>query len=137
MSASLMQASTVETNHQMGTRRFVLILLVFDVKHDGRHKARYVAGGHLTNVPNVSVYSGVVSLQGLRMVAFLSELNGLDLWATDIGNTYLEAKTSELLFIIASLEFGDLEGHMLIIYKALYGLRSSGLRWHECFSACL
>jgi hypothetical protein len=71
------------------------------------------------------------------MVAFLSELNGLDLWATDIGNAYLEAKTSELLFIIASPEFGDLEGHMLVIYKALYGLRSSGLRWHERFSACL
>jgi hypothetical protein len=36
--------------------------LVFDIKHNGRHKACYVAGGHLTNVPNVSVYSGVVSL---------------------------------------------------------------------------
>jgi hypothetical protein len=111
--------------------------LVFDVKHDGCHKARYVAGGHLTNVPNASVYSGVVSLQGLRMVAFLLELNGLDLWATDIGNAYLEAKTSELLFIVAGPEFGDLEGHMLVIYKALYGLGSSGLRWHERFSACL
>jgi hypothetical protein len=44
---------------------------------------------------------------------------------------------SELLFIVASPEFGDLEGHMLVIYKALYGLRSSGLRWHERFSACL
>jgi hypothetical protein len=71
------------------------------------------------------------------MVAFLSELNGLNLWATDIGNAYLEAKTSELLFILASPEFGDLEEHMLDIYKALYGLRSSGLRWHEHFSACL
>jgi hypothetical protein len=75
--------------------------LVFDVKHDGRHKACYVAGVHLTDVPNVSVYSGVVSLRGLRMVAFLSELKGLDLWATDIGNAYLEAKTAELLFIVA------------------------------------
>jgi hypothetical protein len=71
------------------------------------------------------------------MVAFLSEVNGLDLWATNIGNTYLEAKMSELLFIIAGPEFGDLEGHLLIIYKALYGLHSSGLRWHERFSACL
>ena len=71
------------------------------------------------------------------MVAFLSELNGLNLWATDIGNAYLEAKTSELLFIIAGPEFGDLEGHMLVIYKALYRLHSSGLHWHECFSACL
>jgi hypothetical protein len=111
--------------------------LVFDVKHDGCHKACYVAGGHLTDIPNISVYSGVVSLRGLRMVAFLSELNGLDLWPTDIGNAYLEAKMSELLFIVASPEFGDLEGHMLVIYKALYGLCSSGLRWHERFSACL
>jgi hypothetical protein len=60
------------------------------------------------------------------MVAFLSELNGLDLWATDIGNAYLEARTSELLFIVAGPEFGGLEGHMLVIYKALYGLHSSG-----------
>jgi hypothetical protein len=36
--------------------------LVFDVKHDGHHKACYIAGGHLTDVPNMSVYSGVVSL---------------------------------------------------------------------------
>jgi hypothetical protein len=71
------------------------------------------------------------------MVAFPSELNGLDLWATNIGNAYLEAKTSELLFIVASPEFGDLEGHMLVIYKVLYGLCSSGLHWHEHFSACL
>jgi hypothetical protein len=39
--------------------------LVFDVKHDGCHKACSVAGGHLTNIPNASVYSGVVSLRGL------------------------------------------------------------------------
>jgi hypothetical protein len=111
--------------------------LVFDVKHGGCHKACYVAGGHLTDIPHESVYSGVVSLQGLRMVAFLSELNSLDLWATDIGIAYLKAKTSELLFVIASPEFGDLEGHMLVIYKVLYGLCSSGLRWNQRFYACL
>jgi hypothetical protein len=71
------------------------------------------------------------------MVAFLSEFNGLDLWATNIGNAYLETKMSELLFIVASPEFGDLEGHMLVIYKALYRLCSSGLRWHERFWTCL
>ena len=107
--------------------------LVFDVKHDGRHKARFVGGGHLTDVPTESVYSGVVSLRGLRMVTFLSELNGLELWATDVGNACLEAYTAEKLFIVAGPEFGELEGHMLVISKALYGLRTSGLRWHERF----
>ena len=38
------------------------ILTVYDVKHDGRHRARMVAAGHLTEVPIESVYSGVISL---------------------------------------------------------------------------
>jgi hypothetical protein len=54
-----------------------------------------VADGHLMDIPLESVYSGVVSLRGLRIVTFLAELNGLDLWATDIGNAYLEAFTME------------------------------------------
>ena len=40
----------------------ITVHLVFAVKHDGRHKARLVAGGHLTPTPIASVYSGVVSL---------------------------------------------------------------------------
>jgi hypothetical protein len=60
--------------------------LVYDCKHDGRHKAWMVANGHLTDIPLESIYSGVVSLRGLRIVTFLSELNGLVLWATDIRN---------------------------------------------------
>ena len=110
---------------------------VYDVKHDGRHKARLVAGGHLTDTPAGSVYSSVVSLKGLRLVIFLAELNGLLVWGTDIGNAYLEAKTKEKVCIIAGPEFGPREGHLLLIHKALYGLRSSGLRWHERFADTL
>jgi len=93
--------------------------------------------GHLTEVPLDSVYSGVVSLHGLRTLVFLAELNGLETWATYIGNAYLEAETKERVYIIAGAEFGDLEGHTLVIFKALYGLRSSGVRWHERFTDCL
>ena len=110
---------------------------VYDVKHDGRHKARLVAGGHLTDTPVGSVYSSVVSLKGLRLVVFLAELNGLLIWGTDVGNAYLEAQTRERVCIIAGPEFGPREGHLLLIHKALYGLRSSGLRWHERFADTL
>jgi hypothetical protein len=78
-----------------------------------------------------------VSLRGLRIVTFLAELNGLDLWATDIGNAYLEAFTMERNYIFVGPEFGQLEGHYLIIVKALYGLRTSGLCWHQRFADCL
>ena len=111
--------------------------LVYAIKHDGRHKARLVADGHLTDVPNESVYSGVVSLKAFKIVAFLAELNGLQLWSTDIGNAYLEARNKEKLVIIAGAEFGELEGHMLIIERALYGLHMSSLRWHERLAQCL
>ena len=67
----------------------------------------------------------------------MAELNDLDIWVTDIGNAYLEAKTLEKVFIKAGKEFTDRAGHILIIHKALYGLRSSGQRWHERFADCL
>ena len=112
---------------------------VFDVKHDGRHKARYVAGGHLTDPPLESVYSGVVSLRSLRMMIFLAELNGLKLYAADVGNAYLEAKTREKVCIYGGPEFRDLglEGHLLLIDRALYGLKTSGARWHDRFADTL
>jgi Reverse transcriptase (RNA-dependent DNA polymerase) len=100
----------------------IRVHLIFYVKHDGRHKARLVADGHLTDIPLESVYSGVVSLRGFRIVLFLAELNQLELWATDIGHAYLEAFTSEKVYIIAGPEFGEREGHILIISRALYGL---------------
>jgi hypothetical protein len=49
--------------------------MVYDVKHNGRHKSRLVAGGHLTEPKTESVYSSIVSLRGIRLVAFLSDLN--------------------------------------------------------------
>jgi hypothetical protein len=33
----------------------IKVWLIYDVKHDGRHKARLVADGHLTDMPNDSV----------------------------------------------------------------------------------
>jgi hypothetical protein len=115
----------------------IRVHFVFDVKHDLRRKSRLVAGGHMTAPPKDSVYSGVVTLRSLRLCMFLGELNGLDVDAADVGNAYLMAYTKEKLFIIAGPEFGDLQGCLLIIVKALYGLRTSGARWHEFFADTL
>ena len=81
--------------------------LIYNIKHDTRHKARFVADMHLTEIPLASAYSGVVSLRRLRMIIFLTGLNKCDIWATDIGNAYLEAKTFEKIYITAGQEFGE------------------------------
>ena len=90
-----------------------------------------VAGGHRTDTPVESTYSGVVSLLGIRIITFLAELNDLELWNTDIGNAYLESYTTEKVAFIAGPEFGKCAGHTMIIRKAQYGLKSSGKCWHD------
>jgi len=110
---------------------------VYDVKADGTRKARLVADGHLTPDPGKSTYSSVVSLRGVRIVIFIAEMNGLEVWVTDIGNAYIQSYTKEKLYVIAGPEFGELEGCILIVSKALYGLKTSGVRWHERFSDVL
>ena len=98
---------------------------------DLRRKARAVASGNLTPPTTDNAYSGIVSLDGVRTVMFLSELNGLQLCAADIGNAYLTSKTREKLVVMAGPEFGELEGHTLLLYKALYGTRTGGNRFAE------
>lgn len=91
---------------------------------------RLVAGGHLTKpIYNDASYVRIASIKCIRTFSVLAELNGLSLCAADVGNAYLEAETQKKLFIIAGPEFGVLEGHTLIVYKALYGLRTSRARW--------
>jgi hypothetical protein len=52
---------TQRSYHQMDTRRFAFILCL--IKHDGRHKARLVADGHLTDVTLDSVYTFLSALK--------------------------------------------------------------------------
>ena len=60
------------------------------MKHDGRHRARVVVDGHLTDIPLKSLYAGVVLLRGLRTCIFLVELNEILPYATDVSSAYLE-----------------------------------------------
>ena len=118
------------TNAPQGYQK-IKVHLVFACQHDGCHKARLVAGGHLTLDPIDSIYSGVVSTRSLRLSIFLAKLNNMKVSAADIGNAYLEATTREKLYIVAGPEFEELQGHILAIHKALYGLKSPGLRWSQ------
>ena len=78
------------------------------------------------------IYSGVVAMNSIRLGFVLGELNQLTCCAGDVGNAFLYGKTKEKVYITAGKEFGpDLEGKRLVIYKSLYGLRTSAARFHE------
>ena len=65
----------------------------------------------------------------MELSIFLAKLNNMEPCGADIGNAYLEATIKEKIYIVAGPEFEELQGHILVIHKALYELKSSGLRW--------
>jgi len=101
---------------------------IFDVKmgENFRRKARLVANGNETESPAALTYSSVVSRDSVRIALLVASLNDLQLLSCDIQNAYLTADCREKIYITAGPEFGSDAGSIMVIKKALYGLKSSG-----------
>ena len=80
--------------------------LVFDVKMDFTRKARWVKDGHRTAEPEILTFAGVVSRESVRIALTYATLNGIDVIAADIKNAYLQAPSSEKLYVIGGHDFG-------------------------------
>ena len=102
--------------------------MIFDIKmgENFRRKARFVAGGHVTHTPPEITYSSVVTRDSVRIAFLVAALNGLKVMSADIQNAYLTADCREKIFTIAGPEFGSEQGSIMIVKKALYGLKSAG-----------
>ena len=111
--------------------------MVFDVKMDFTRKARFVAGGHTTETPSNITYSSVVSRDSVRLGFLIAALNGIDLMACDIENAYLNATCREKIWFEGGLECGEDKGKVLVVVRALYGLKGSGSSWRATLAKAL
>jgi hypothetical protein len=111
--------------------------MIFDVKMDFTRKARFVAGGHMTEAPSSVTYSSVVSRDSVRLAFLIAELNGLDIMTCDIGNAYLHAPCREKVWFQGGVETGEDRGKILVVTRALYGLKSSGASWRATLASTL
>jgi hypothetical protein len=100
-------------------------------------KARFVAGGHLTEPPASVTYSSVVSRDSVRIAFLLAALNHIEIVACNVGNTYLNAPCREKIWFVAGPEFGSKQGTVIKIVRALYGLKSSGAAWRAMFNTSI
>ena len=102
--------------------------LIFDIKmgENFGQKARLVAGGHTTEVPDsIITYISVVSGDSERIALTIAGQNGLQVMACDIQNAYLMAGCREKIWTVAGHEFGSEVRAIFIVRKALYGLKSA------------
>jgi hypothetical protein len=111
--------------------------VIFDVKMDFTRKARFVAGGHLTEAPGSITSSSVVSRDSICLAFLIAGLNDLDVLAGDVTNAYLNAPCREKIWFEGQIETGKDRGKVLIITRALYGLKSSGAAWRADLAATL
>ena len=91
-----------------------------------------VVSFNMTQTNIDTYYSSVISLRSMRTVVFLAELNNIDTLTGYLGNAYLTARTTKILLnsVTNFATFGH-AGHLIIINTALYGLNSSGSRFHS------
>ena len=101
--------------------------LIFYSKMDFKRKARFVLDGHKTLDPIGATYYGVVSRELIRIAFTYAALNGLDVFAGDIRNAYLQAPSSQKDFMICGADFGlENISKVALIQRALYGGKSAG-----------
>ena len=117
---------------------FVTGHIVFDVKMDFTRKARWVLDGHKTPDPQGSTYAGVVSRESVRIAFTYAALNGLDIFAGDIQNAYLQAPSSQKDYIVCGPEFGlENVGRTALIHRALYGGKTAGRDFRNHLRSCM
>ena len=96
--------------------------LIWDFKMDFTRKARWVLDGHKTPDPIGSTFAGVVSHESVRIAFTYTALNGLQVFAANIRNTYLQAPSSQKDYIVCGPEFRiENIGKVALIHRALYG----------------
>ena len=96
--------------------------LIFDAKFDRRKKYCLVAEGHRApEIPQNDIYSGVVSIETVRLAFMLAAMNKLNVFAANIPIVLLYGKTKEKIYVIAGEEFRQEKGKEMLIDKGLYG----------------
>ena len=70
-----------------------------------------------------------MSRKSVSIAFLLASLNDLDIFACDIGNAYLNVKCREKIWTESGTQFVTEKGMVMIIARALYGIKISGDTW--------
>jgi hypothetical protein len=117
--------------------QFVKCNMIFDVKAGNlMKKARYVAGGHMTEAPSTITYASVVNRESKRIRLLIVALNDIEVFAADIQNAYLTSPCKEKIYHPGE-EFGPhRKRKKAIVVRELYGLKSAGA-FRSHLASCL
>jgi Reverse transcriptase (RNA-dependent DNA polymerase) len=106
---------------------------VFDVKSDGRKKARLVAQGfsQVEGIDFNELFSPVVHFESVQLIIALSAPENYYCVGVDVRNAYLYGKLDEEIYMRQPEGFKvrGQENKVIHLQHALYGLKQAGLAW--------
>ncbi len=115
--------------------KFAPLRMIFDIKQDGRRKARLVIGGHVLDSENMDTYASVMKAISARLLMVIASNNNYEVMVGDIKNAYLYADCDIKVCTRVGPEFVEAgykelpEGSLARVGRALYGLPTSGRNW--------
>ena len=105
--------------------------MIFDIKHDLRRKARFVVGGHVIDSSEHTTYSSTIKDISVRLMMLVAAKYGLGMISGDIGNAFCTAPCAEKIWSVAGEQFGDKKGAIVVLKRALYGLKTASASFHK------
>lgn len=108
---------------------------IFDVKQDGRRKARIIIGGHVIDTTGYDKYASNMKTISARVLMLIASANKFDVLTGDISTAYLYATGNLKVATKLGEEFSLYDsrikaGTYASVVQALYGLPNSANRWH-------
>ena len=104
--------------------QFVKLTMIYEVKQDGRCKARLVVGSHLVDPCSISTHSTMVKGASVRLLDVIGHRDSLKVLCGGVSNAFVTALCLEKVCSRTGPDFGDCHDSIMVLTKALYGLRS-------------
>jgi hypothetical protein len=84
--------------------------MIFDItKEDFWHEVRLVDRGHTAKAPTALTYASIIVMpqETMCVTLLIGALTEVDIWATDVLNTYITAPCYEKIWTALGKKFGD------------------------------
>ena len=105
------------------------------MKRNGRKRDKNIGEGHMTKkIDPEYTYSSMVSLKTIILLFLIAHIMGIKCLTEDLNSVHIQTCNQEKIYTIAGPKFGSLNGYLVIVDNALYGLQGSGNAWHKTFA---
>ena len=116
------------------------LLWVFTYKFDSdgyllKHKARICVRGDL-QFTEQETYAATLACRTFRALMAITAVFDLEIVQLDAINAFLNSKLNEQIYVEYPEGFG-VQNHILLLLRALYGLKQSPLLWYQDLTATL